>query len=339
MGLVGAPERELGVVRRHVSDSRQRGRAGPRWSVRAGRSRHYLSTNGGPSKRGVLTRPSAAPVIDQAVGPQANDPDTVDAQLEYFPAPDADYDWREELARALSQDDNDDLEQALLTAAATLVTVPSIEPGEDYEHYADRLRELDLQPVREDLTEIANEYGPDDVISTRPGAGARSAAGDEVVVVVRPRRQRCDLSDPTDRFQEDSSADQWTPFAGDSLRGLTPADPKFETPLHGSERSTDLLWGTTSPAPPPTLWDGYGYRHIAAKHGWSDADERATRDVLLSSTPTPVNGIDRWRYVGQPYPGADGRPCVRIVGIRSGDPAAEGIVTSYGGNPLAGSIP
>jgi hypothetical protein len=89
------------------------------------------------------------------------------------------------------------------------------------------------------------------------------------------------------------------------------------------------------------LWDGFGYRHIAAKHGWSPADEAATRDVLTNAQPVgqPGLGYDRWRFVGVPYPSPrDGRPCVRVVvvdyGIRPANTQPEGIITSYGGDPV-----
>ena len=75
-------------------------------------------------------------------------------------------------------------------------------------------------------------------------------------------------------------------------------------------------------------------------HGWSAADEAATRDVLTSVQPVAQAGLgyERWRFVGAPYPGRDGRPCVRVVivdyGIADGNTQPEGIITSYGSDPL-----
>ena len=225
-------------------------------------------------------------------------------------------------------------------AALMPVVIPGIQPGETYEEYAERLRDTELEPVREDATEITLQYGPDGAMSTRPGTGTRTSKDTDVVVVTRPRRQRCDLSDPTDEYMVGTGQNSMDLFTGDPPRYPSGADPVFFTPRNLLRPSTTLRWGTTSPQPPPILWDGFGYRHIGAKHGWSPADEAVTRDVLSSTEPVAQPGLvnDRWRFVGTPYAGRDGRPCVRVVvvdyGIRLGNTQPEGIITSYGSDPL-----
>jgi hypothetical protein len=226
-------------------------------------------------------------------------------------------------------------------AANMPAVIPGIQPGETYHEYADRLRELELEPVREDVTEITTHYGPDGAISSRPGAGTRTRKGTEVVVVTRPRRQRCDLSDPLDDPYIDGGVN--TPmqlFTGDPPRYPFGANPVFLTPRNLLRTHTVLRWGTATPQPPPELWSGFGYRKIVAKHGWSLADEAATRDVLSTAQPTqePGNrGNDRWTFIGQPYGGRDGRPCVRVVVVDYDPPPgmteAEGIITSFGSDP------
>jgi hypothetical protein len=98
------------------------------------------------------------------------------------------------------------------------VVIPGIRPGETYEEYADRLREIELEPVREDATEITLDYGPDGAMSTRPGTGTRTRKDTEVVVVTRPRRQRCDLSDPTDEYMVGTGEQSMDLFTGDPPR-------------------------------------------------------------------------------------------------------------------------
>lgn len=80
-------------------------------------------------------------------------------------------------------------------------------------------------------------------------------------------------------------------------------------------------------------WDGWGFRHIRAKHGWGQQDEDETRTTLLTpQVPRVAEG--GWRYeAALPTPGQGGVSCRRVVVVDfvpgSTDPAARGIVTSY----------
>jgi hypothetical protein len=151
--------------------------------------------------------------------------------------------------------------------------------------------------------------------------------------------ERCDLSEPVDDWVSGSPTNPpsaFTLFTGQIPRYPSAANPAFLTPLAPLRPATVLRWGSTEDVGPPDLWDGFGYRHIAAKHGRSPADDAATRDVLMTMTPFPRadRGADRWVFEGTPYAGRDGRPCVRVVvvdyGVAEGNSEAEGIITSYG---------
>lgn len=79
-------------------------------------------------------------------------------------------------------------------------------------------------------------------------------------------------------------------------------------------------------------WPGWGWRHVDAKHGWSEADIEATQDAL-ARPPERVGG--RLIYKGQEYPGLDGAWCQRRVvfgdeRVAREEPEPKQIITSYG---------
>jgi hypothetical protein len=84
------------------------------------------------------------------------------------------------------------------------------------------------------------------------------------------------------------------------------------------------------------VWGGWGYRHIAAKHGWDVLDREETEAALARpQTPDPAGGL-KWEYRA-PVESAGSTKCVRVVFVqfengenRAGkDPAPRGIATSY----------
>jgi hypothetical protein len=100
---------------------------------------------------------------------------------------------------------------------------------------------------------------------------------------------------------------------------------------------TELKKGRTSPPVKGTRnWGGWGWRHIHAKHGWTEADVNATRDALKSA---PIRQIEKGEeralvYKGDTYD-QEGARCQRwvIVADRERDdeePEPPQIVTSYG---------
>ncbi len=85
-------------------------------------------------------------------------------------------------------------------------------------------------------------------------------------------------------------------------------------------------------------WGGWGYRHIMAKHGWSELDLKETELTLASAFPEQQseNGKPTSRYaytLPMSLPGAGGVSCIRRVVVDfepgSGDPRSRGIVTSF----------
>lgn len=103
-----------------------------------------------------------------------------------------------------------------------------------------------------------------------------------------------------------------------------------------------LRWGVTSPNVDNTQieWRGWGYRKIAAKHGWSAGDREATRLALLDAVPTPdPRTPGRYTYLGAEYVGSNNARCRRIVVVEyernqeeidKSAPATAGIITSFG---------
>ncbi|HVO55420.1 MAG TPA: hypothetical protein VMT37_13495 [Solirubrobacterales bacterium] len=107
-----------------------------------------------------------------------------------------------------------------------------------------------------------------------------------------------------------------------------------------------LRWGTTfwepsrkkfkeeERTPYMDLWGGWGYRHIVAKHGWSELD-RAETELALELDLTPLEeSSGKWKYEEfDPIGGVGGVECVRAVIVKfetkEGDPAPLGIVSSY----------
>jgi hypothetical protein len=81
-------------------------------------------------------------------------------------------------------------------------------------------------------------------------------------------------------------------------------------------------------------WGGWGYRHIKAKHGWSNLDQEETETALLDPAPE-LQPSGNWLYESPvlPTPGSGGVGCFRQVALDfepgPNDPAARGIVTSF----------
>jgi nitrogen fixation protein len=81
-------------------------------------------------------------------------------------------------------------------------------------------------------------------------------------------------------------------------------------------------------------WGGWGYRHIVAKHGWSELDLKETELALASSFPEQVGETAKYVYsLPISSPGAGGVGCVRHVVVKfeleMEDPRPLGIMTSF----------
>jgi hypothetical protein len=149
------------------------------------------------------------------------------------------------------------------------------------------------------------------------------------------KQKRCDLGSKGEQQDPDPGR---TTKLGDPA--LYEAHINFERrPVGGDEDDrvpTALKKGWTRDVRPNKKeWEGWGWRHIAAKHGWSTADEQATADALREA-PDPLSpGDDRLRYVGDEYDN-DGAICERVVVVapnaltQFNEPAPKEITTSYG---------
>jgi hypothetical protein len=146
------------------------------------------------------------------------------------------------------------------------------------------------------------------------------------------RDHRCDLSPPA-----------YYDLGGNS--DPDPYTPKISTPFPTPERPTGappsifadpyLRWGKTSyQGTYLDNFDGWGWRHIAAKHGWSAADITATAETLAAPERTVQQSETSMRYIGPQYQ-QNGALCERRVVVQfapiEGDPpdTPRGIVTSF----------
>ena len=142
---------------------------------------------------------------------------------------------------------------------------------------------------------------------------------------------RCDVSEPT--FKNRGGSAEPDPY-------LPRESAAFEVPDRpsGATNGPDpyLRYGTANwTGDYIDNWGGWGWRHIQAKHGWTDDDAAATRATLLSPVLTDEQSPTSMRYAGAEYT-QNGAVCARVVvveyGVHAGDPAGtpKGVITSYG---------
>jgi hypothetical protein len=122
-----------------------------------------------------------------------------------------------------------------------------------------------------------------------------------------------------------------TPFA------ITHRPPGHETTAIYLHKGTAHWSPSIDPSAEVTVdnWGGWGWRHIQAKHGWSQADLAETEFALTSAEPVFNPASGNWRYSVPVDPGKNGVPCTRNVVVdfeqntEMGDPRPRGIVTSF----------
>ena len=200
---------------------------------------------------------------------------------------------------------------------------------------ADDLDELIPQPdsaliPNSTATVPASSNWPDelaDVLSAPASDRLRQALGHIIdpAMVSNPydtdRDRRCELSLP-----EGDPAPE---------RGSVRDDPRHWDSFYSGFIDNDgdavsLRWGRAFPS--AADWGGWGYRHIAAKHGWTGADRVATAEAL-ARPPTPSGSAGTRVFEGPTYE-LNGQLCYRRV-VVSDAPGPDGlpprgIVTSYG---------
>ncbi len=232
---------------------------------------------------------------------------------------------------------------------ATTVKVPAIMPGQTVEAYEDCLDTLGLtEHVR--VTVPAGK-----TLLTQPARGAvgvepaesTSVTFSEVPQVTvkinadpsppaseQENVEACDRSTPT--FPVVAPENDPTPEVFDVITDPALVASSTFSSLRGN---TVLRWGRTrylgTDERGDPDYDGWGYSHIAAKHGWSLEDDADTR-VALRSVVFPSRNertADGWDFFGPTYR-QNSLTCTREVavdfGTTSGEPAPRGIITSYG---------
>jgi hypothetical protein len=237
-------------------------------------------------------------------------------------------------------------------AGARAIDVPSIMPGQtvgDYEDCLDTLELTEHVRVTVPVGKAVLAQPARGVVGVDPAEGTSVELESEtqVEIALNPetlpdpsrldRAEDCALSGG--EYPVSPPANDPTPEAFDQITDSALVERPTFLSLHGS---TLLRWGSVSldTEAEPIDYPGWGYQHVKAKHGWSRADEAATRAALLTSAFPNRRTADSWDYIGPEYAG--GRvTCVREVVVnhaRTGEePGARGIITSYG-RPLA-SLP
>jgi hypothetical protein len=174
---------------------------------------------------------------------------------------------------------------------------------------------------------------------TDPLPGQPVDPGSTVDIVTNPSP----MPDPTQTGEKDYpecdlSNSNYVTGANQSPSGLTPVtdpslvqSPTFSTTLG----STVLNYGwSLAVVDDPVDYEGYGYWHILAGHGWSLADDAATRTALDDPAPLPgknANRIDSYEFLGPEYLGTGEVQCRRMVLVEFGPASGPlGIITSYG---------
>lgn len=216
------------------------------------------------------------------------------------------------------------------------IEIPAPNPGEDREDYKDRLDDLGIGHTEKLGWDAATD--PGDVMDAKPVG--RQKAGTEVNITTRGR-QKCDLTPWLDDPWE-SLESQWAPYTGPPWRPVS-ATFMLASTMKGPPRNPIMKWGSATPHA-TELWVGFGYRKIAAKHGWGPLDEASTRSVLGNPTTQPLQQDrkrfpQRWTFRGDRFRGLDGiTDCERVVvvdyEVKTGDKEAQDFITSYG-TPVA----
>jgi hypothetical protein len=229
-------------------------------------------------------------------------------------------------------------------AATPEDALPARSPIEDYTG----------QPYEKDLGEPDTAAAPQSAIELQDRVGQLLASGEVPLLAAwyAHRLEPYNYPDPTTLEERDES--QRRCDSGGSYKNRTgtsnpePHAPKissvFATSIRpsGAPNAPDpyLRWGTTEwKGAYLDRWDGWGWRHIQAKHGWTEGpgptDEGLTRQALANPVSTEPAGPTSMVYIG-PELEFNGAICQRRVVVQyatqTGDPpdTPKGIITSYG---------
>jgi hypothetical protein len=236
--------------------------------------------------------------------------------------------------------------------------------GEAATDYANTLTSLGLVPqIQEQAINFDDQVeGAVADVSDEPGTRAWPGTDETVFSVPPPTAYN---EDPSCRVSAPSNADpglsrgvNWNPLGDATTRNRyqpydgSQGDDQLAAKNVGLERNTgtgtmvpvNFLWGWTYYSSDRNDWPGWGYRHIKAKHGWSDEDRAETQLALEQAPWSTRNG--KITYVGPEYLGQNATQCWRIVvvlptaailkdaNLTFPEPTARGIITSYGASTL-----
>jgi hypothetical protein len=228
---------------------------------------------------------------------------------------------------------------------AGTIAVPAIMPGEtvtDYEDCLDTLGLTEHVRVTVPVGQAVLAQPARGVVSVEPDEGTSIEPETQVQIKINPdplpdaealdETEECHLS--SGEYPVGPPSNDPTPRAFDQISDSSLVS---SATFVSSEGNTMLRWGTTSPVfrGEELDFDGWGYQHIKAKHGWSRADDAATRSALLNRAIPSGDVTDSYYFIGPEYQ-QGGVECVREVlanfAAAEGDPAPKGIITSYGRN-------
>jgi hypothetical protein len=216
--------------------------------------------------------------------------------------------------------------------------VPNGSPAETATAYADRIRALALHPSLVYSVELDSGHFEDETGVITPTPGTRVLPGTDVQVQAwnRPpgtdENRACEIAPGQTGQWNVGTADQWSLFVGE-LPNVPPRSPGpvfFAAPEPGG--TTVLRWGTAD-----AELSGWGFRHIHAKHGWTNEDALAAQQTLTAGLWAPGRKPGRVLYrapINQKYTGLNGVECRRVVILQrtAWNPGEQvpGIITSYG---------
>ena len=144
-------------------------------------------------------------------------------------------------------------------------------------------------------------------------------------------KHHCDVSTPNYSNPTSNAPDPYT------LKRPEPFATSYRPEILPDAPDPYLRWGETS-WQQGTLdnWDGWGWRHIQAAHGWTAADELATEEALAQpfSTEGGKGNDTSITFHSETYT-QQGALCERLVVVNFGSPPdspnpPKGIITSYG---------
>ena len=267
------------------------------------------------------------------------------------PASDPDYDDPTPTAEPVFDPDGPGaLTRARCNPESSPIKMPSITVGESAADYEQCLEQLGIETTVQTLPESDLEVANGEVVETDPEPGTTVDPQTVIATIA---------ANPATRVKSDNDPRcEHNPTPGDP--GAAPADgsdypqyqdapapwsdpyPGFDPALHPPHaESIPLRYGEQE----IDIDDGWGWRHIRAKHGYGAEEQQATQQALASD-PSPTlrfASTRQWvfHYYYKAPDGSGGEiDCVRSVPVQfdadrkqlgMDDQTMKGIITSYTG--------